>query len=143
MAGRFTMPERAFEIHSRRITELIDKLEQIGLNSREVVKIVKALNSVDGNNDIIPWFNSRRDRALNTMLVHLAGVFVLFIGIMGMMASANGVPTGNFGLSAFISSASLLTCCIISALYYLSKANSIDHRLEQILPVLDSYRKSP
>lgn len=136
------MPDRAFEIYSRRIYELIDKLEQIGLSSREVLKVVKALNQPEGINDIISWFNRKRDKALNIMYVLLAGIFVLFIGIMDMITPTNGMPIGNFSLSAFISSTVLLVCCISSALYYRNKANSIDRRLEQILPVLDSYRKS-
>jgi|SRR6185437_2334716 len=136
------MVDRAFERYSRRMYDLIVKLEQIGLSSREVVRIVKGLNNGEGNSSITSWFSRRRDRALRIRDVFLAGAFVIFIGIAGMLVTLNGAPGGDIGLSAFITSAALLICCIIATLYYLNKANSIDRRLDQVHPILASYRKS-
>jgi len=73
----------------------------------------------------------------------LAGsVFVLFIGIMGMIASPNGIPAGDIGLSALASSIALLICCIMSAFYFHRKADSVDRRLDRVLPILSSYWES-
>jgi hypothetical protein len=79
------------------------------------------------------------DKAVETRNMLAASVFVLFIGIMGMIGSANGIPPGDIGLSAVTSSAALLTCCILSVFYYHRKAASIDRKLERVLPALDSY----
>lgn len=136
------MRNQAFEVYSRRLNELINKLQQAGLGSDEVLKIVKALNKSEGGQDIDFWFSRARDKALGTRNVLAASVFVLFIGIMGMIASANGIPAGDIGLSALISSAVLLVCCVMSAVYYDRKADSIDRRLDRVRPILDSYRES-
>jgi hypothetical protein len=136
------MRNQGFEVYSRQLNELIDKLQQADVGSDDVVKIVKALNKPEGSKDIESWFSRARDKALRTRDVLAASIFVLFIGIMGMIASANGTPAGNIGLSALISSAVLLVCCIMSAFYYHRKADSIDRRLDRILPALNSYWKS-
>jgi hypothetical protein len=135
------MPSQEFQVPSR-LNELIDKLQQAGLGSGDVLKIVKALNKPEGGKDVESWFNRSRDKALRTRDVLSASVFVLFIGIMGMIASANGIPAGNIGLSALISSAVLLICCIMSAFYYHRKADSIDRRLDAVLTIMNSYWRS-
>ena len=135
------MPDQTFEIYSKRLTELIDKLSQIGLGSEEVLKVVKALNKPGGDEDIDSWFNRARDKALGIGYVLIGSFFVLFIGIMGMIASANGIPAGQIGLSAFISSVTLLACCVIAAVHYIKKATSIDRKLEQVRSAISSYRE--
>jgi hypothetical protein len=136
------MRNQGFEVYSKQLNELIEKLQQAHVGNDDVVKIVKTLNKPEGGKDIESWFSRARDKALRTRDVLAASIFVLFIGIMGMIASANGIPAGNIGLSALISSAALLVCCIMSALYYHKKADSIDRRLDSILPVLNSYWES-
>jgi uncharacterized membrane protein (DUF485 family) len=136
------MSNQGFEVYSKQLNELIDKLQQAEVGSDDVLKIVKALNKPGGGKDVESWFSRARDKALRTRDVLAASIFVLFIGIMGMVASANGVPAGNIGLCALISSAALLVCCIMSALYFHRKANSIDRRLDRILPTLNSYWES-
>ncbi|HEY6314784.1 MAG TPA: hypothetical protein VIY52_28835 [Streptosporangiaceae bacterium] len=136
------MTNQAVEMYSRRLNELIEKLQQAGLRSDEVLKIVKALNKSEGGKDIESWFSRAREKALRTRDVLSGSVFVLFIGIMGMITSANGIPAGDIGLSALVSSAALLVCCILSAFYFHKKANSIDRRLDRVLPILSSYWES-
>lgn len=71
-----------------------------------------------------------------------ASAFVLWAGIAGMMASADRLPAGNYGLSAFISCVVLLVSCIAAIFHYAKKAESMDRRREQVASILDSYRKS-
>ncbi len=136
------MRNQAFEVYSKRLNELIEKLQQADLGSDEVLQVVQALNKPEGIRDIDSWFSRARDKAFRTRDLLAASVFVLFIGIMGMIASANGIPAGNIGLSALVSSAALLICCITSAFYYHRKASSIDRRLDRVRPVLNSYWES-
>src|SRR5690348_14280042 len=46
------MSDQAFEIYSKRLNELIDRLSQIGLGSKDVIKVVKALNDPEGDMSI-------------------------------------------------------------------------------------------
>lgn len=133
------MRNQAVEVYSRRLNELIEKLQQEGLRSDEVLKIIKVLNKPEGGTDIESWFNRAREKALRTRDVLSGSVFVLFIGVMTMINSANGIPAGNIGLSALASSATLLICCIMSAFHFHRKADLIDRRLERVLPILISY----
>lgn len=136
------MRDRAVEVYSRRLDELIEKLQQAGLRSDEVLKIVQVLNKSEGDKDIESWFNRAREKALRTRDVLTGSVFVLFVGIMTMIAATNGIPAGDVGLGAVVSSTALLICCILSAVYFDRKADSIEHRLDRILPILRSYRES-
>jgi len=129
-------------MYSRRLNELIERLQQAGLRSDEVLKIVKVLNKSEGNEDIKSWFSRSREKALGTRNVLVGSVFVLFIGIMGMITQANGIPAGDIGLSALASSIALLICCIMAAFYFYRKADSIDRRLDRVLPILSSYWES-
>ena len=121
------------------IDKLLDELRQANLGKDEVLKIVKTCNKPEDRTTIISWFSNTRDKAVETRNMLAASVFVLFIGIMGMIGSANGIPPGDIGLSAVVSSAALLTCCILSVFYFHQKAASIDRKLERVLPALDSY----
>jgi hypothetical protein len=136
------MRNQAIEVYSRRLNELIEKLQQEGLRADEVLKIVKALNESEGTKEIEPWFNRAREKAFRARDVLAGGVFVLFIGIMTMIVSSNGIPAGDVGLSALASSSALLICCILSVIYFHRKADSIDRRLERVLPILSSYWES-
>lgn len=136
------MRDQAVKMYSRRLNELIEKLQQAGLRSDEVLKIVQVLNKSEGNKDIESWFNRAREKALRTRDVLIGSVFVLFAGIMTMIAPPNGIPTGDVGLSAVASSTALLICCILSAFYFDRKADSIERRLDRVLPILRSYRGS-
>jgi hypothetical protein len=136
------MRDQAVEMYSRRLNELIEKLQQEGLRSDEVLKIVRVLNESDGNKDIELWFSRAREKALRTGDVFTGSVFVIFVGIMTMIASPNGIPAGDVGLSALASSTALLICCLLSAFYFRRKADSIERRLDRVLPILNSYRES-
>jgi hypothetical protein len=136
------MRNQAIEVYSRRLNELIEKLLQAGLRADEVLKIVKALDESEGPKDIESWFNRAREKALRARDVFGGSVFVLFIGIMTMIASSNGIPAGDVGLSALASSTALLICCTLSVLYFQRKADSIDRRLDRVLPILSSYWES-
>jgi hypothetical protein len=136
------MRNQAVEVYSRRLNELIERLQQAGLRSDEVLNIVKALNKFEGDKDIESWFSRAREKALRTRDVLAGSVFVLFIGIMGMITSANGIPAGDIGLSALASSTTLLICCILSAFHFHRKADSIDRTIDRVLPILSSYWKS-
>jgi hypothetical protein len=136
------MRNQEIEVYSRQLNELIDKLQQEGLRADEILKIVKALIESLGTKDIESSFNRAREKALRARDVFALSVFVLFIGIMTMIASPNGIPAGDVGLSALASSAALLICCILSVLYFHRKADSIDRRLDRVLPILSSYWES-
>ncbi len=56
------MRNQAVEVYSRRLDELIERLQQAGLRSDEVLKIVKALNKSEGNEDIKSWFSRAREK---------------------------------------------------------------------------------
>ena len=91
------MRNQAIEVYSRRLNELIEKLQQAGLGADEVLKIVKALIESEGPKDIESWFNRARDKAFRARDVLGGSVFVLFIGIMTMIASSNGIPDRRRG----------------------------------------------
>jgi hypothetical protein len=58
------MRNQAFEVYSRRLNELINKLQQAGLGSDEVLKIVKALNKSEGGRISIFGLVARATRLL-------------------------------------------------------------------------------
>jgi hypothetical protein len=133
---------QVFEISSRRLSELIYKLEQARLGSKEVLKVLKALDKADGPKEIESWYSRRRETANGMVFVLLASAAVLWVGIATMMALADRIPPGNYGLSAFISCVVLLVSCIPAMFYYSKKAESMDRKREQVTAILDSYRKS-
>ncbi len=135
------MHNQPVDKHSRRLNELIERLQQADLHGDEVVNIVKALDKPGIDADIKSRFDRARENALNIRNMLAASFFVLFIGIMGMIAQANGLPTGTIGLSAFASSAALLVCCIFSAIHFHRKAHSIELRQDRVLYILSSYRE--
>jgi transcriptional regulator with XRE-family HTH domain len=130
-----------FEIYSKRLDELIEKLSQIRLSKKELRKVLKAIGKPGGREDIDSWFSRRRDVARGIFYVLSGGFFVLFSAIMAIIASAKGIPAGEVGFGAFISPVALLACCIISAVYCYWKASSIDRKREQVRAAIDAYRE--
>lgn len=136
------MPRQVLEVSHRRLNELICKLEQARLGSKEVLKVLKALNRPDGPKVIESWYNHRRDTANGMVYALLASVAVLWVGIATMTASTDRIPAGDYGLSAFISCLVLLASCVAAMFYYAKKADSLDRKREQVAAILESYRKS-
>jgi hypothetical protein len=136
-----SMNDQALEMYSKRLSELIDKIGQIRLDSEETLKVLKSLNDPEGDKELDSWFGRRRDRALGIGRTLIGGAFVLFAAMMGMIYSGNGIPPGRIGLGVLISSATLVACCSISVVHYFRKAGSMDRKLEQVRSAIRSYRE--
>jgi len=136
------MPRQVLEISHKRISELIYKLEQARLGSKEVLKVLKALDRADGPKEIESWYSRRRETANGMVFTLLASAAVLWVGIATMVATTDRIPAGNYGLVAFISCVVLLVSCMPAMLYCARKAESLDRRREQVAAILDSYRES-
>jgi hypothetical protein len=132
---------QVLEISHAKLNEVVRKIEQARLGKKEIFKVLDALDRPDGPTEIESWFNRRRDTANGMVYALLATVGVVWVGIATMTTSTEGIPVGDYGLSAYISCLVLLAGCIAAIFYYAKRADSLDRKRERAAAILDFYRE--